>query len=242
MFELKKWYIRRFDVKDEVFYMGFGACHHNPKILYGNHIHTSVVEAAYRCEDGWILQTHNSLYAVLDDQITDDTEKAEESGLLLKELDTGFSPGVIPDDDLSGTEGGVLLAPILKRKVHKRRREVLQCGIDPVVVMEFNSRATYHIVSVRSVWNRRYAEGTVYVHSGMFQDSVLLGSGSYGYHYDFRFFSLGHANTSFYAWDDSYNVILRNVGSKPMIFEVPEMGELVVPEGEEIMVPMKQKE
>ena len=49
MFELRKWHIRRFEDEEEGFFMGFGKCYHNPKILYGNHIHTSVVEAAYRC-------------------------------------------------------------------------------------------------------------------------------------------------------------------------------------------------
>ena len=65
IFELRKWEI----VCKEAYCYAQGFCYYNPRFLSGRYIHTSPIQSAERYEDGWLLHTKNSLYAVLDETL-----------------------------------------------------------------------------------------------------------------------------------------------------------------------------
>lgn len=102
-------------------------------------------------------------------------------------------------------------------KIHEKYE--FELPEENIVLIEFDN-TEYKVHRMVARYNGElYFMDEPYIHLGMVQDSVLLRLGhNKGFFVDIRFFPYSDS-IEFYTWHTDFNVILKNVSSKPFVIK-----------------------
>ena len=114
-------------------------------------------------------------------------------------------------------------------------RQMLPQGLKKAIVFVFSSEKSFYLDGTLYL-NDGDAEyrKEKYIHGGMFQDSVLIGTGD---KWDFRFFPYTGNRLEFYMWDDGYGPAYAfNSGNELMEVDCPNGNFLIKPGALELLI------
>lgn len=196
VFILKEWSFSLHDdyedVKAEKLVCAHGNAYNNPNFNNGLYINTSVVKKIVLGENYFDVETRNSLYRCY----FCDSAESEFKFLSVAGLFSG-----VGTETLGEIERKVLLSVEEKKKNDSERLLKAIPEDDECLIMIFADSKQYYFNDFIVKKGTEMVHHDISVHTGMFQDSVLI-SGKGNKLIDFRYFPYQGNSISFYSWGD----------------------------------------
>ena len=217
MLELKQWYLR--ETCDNRIYAN-GSVYGHYRLSDGDHIHTSYIVKSYLLENGvYVFETYSgSLYQLSEDEIC--PELFEKTKRILEKVEWSKADDIRERLDRANNEFAQ----------RRQARESIVNGARDWAAANLGNGELYLIMESMKVLKALHkAEEQIYeipvkVHSGMFQDSVLITDWENGT-VDFRFFP--NFQMEPYHWSDGLEKLhIHNVASKAFSFQGTDGGIL----------------
>lgn len=227
MLTLEKWYLEKHDSERGTFILGMGVVFDHHRLEDGTFIHTSRIEhMGLEVEKKqFLMDTHSgSHYALKVDEMH--PKYLEQTIELLKVLGVRLEP---VDDDI------MAVRRYYEESQLKELREAEEALRDRELLLAMKDDSMYGMMVKQALFK---IDGTVReispcVHTGMFQDSVLITDWEKG-EVDFRYFPNGMIEP--YHWSDGLDaVVVRNVCGYDISFEGTD-GKIKCPAGEDTRI------